>query len=324
MHRRLMRARLFAALCLLHPRRRLSRQPRFRAAGDARIRRTLHRLCRQRFRRRHRPAVVGRAGDGDRQGRTRSKSRSAASPTRLDASDRRPQSRPRSTGCTTGCARCRASTTSRARSSALCARHGVDEAAICRELCMSWDELKPFADDPLVTIGAHTITHCNLAKQSRGRPRCTRWRPAARGSKPRCSGPSLHLAYPYGDRIAAGPREFALARAAGFKTAVTTRPGMIFPGKRRPSDRAAAGLAQRQLSGRAHPAGADLGRRDRDVERLSPHRRGVISLHFSPSCGEAARSSARRLERMESTPHPFETLRIAPPLLRGRRRQPLP
>ena len=38
-----------------------------------------------------------------------------------------------------------------------------------------------------------------------------------------------HLAYPYGDKIAAGPREFAIAKAAGFKTAVTTRPGMIFP-----------------------------------------------------------------------------------------------
>jgi len=40
--------------------------------------------------------------------------------------------------------------------------------------------------------------------------------------------PVVHLAYPYGDRIAAGAREFALAQAAGFKTAVTTRPGMIF------------------------------------------------------------------------------------------------
>src|SRR5205085_7970990 len=50
--------------------------------------------------------------------------------------------------------------------SALCARHGVDENAICRDLCMSWEELKPFADDPLVTIGAHTITHCNLARQT--------------------------------------------------------------------------------------------------------------------------------------------------------------
>jgi peptidoglycan/xylan/chitin deacetylase (PgdA/CDA1 family) len=111
---------------------------------------------------------------------------------------------------------------------ALCARHGVDETAICRELCMSWDELKPFADDPLVTIGAHTITHCNLARQteeiaghemaiSRARIEETLQRPA------------VHLAYPYGDKIAAGAREFALARAAGFKTAVTTRPGMIFP-----------------------------------------------------------------------------------------------
>ena len=111
---------------------------------------------------------------------------------------------------------------------ALCARHGVDETAICRDLCMSWDELKPFADDPLVTIGAHTITHCNLAKQteeiashemaiSRARIESALQRPV------------VHLAYPYGDRTAAGAREFALARAAGFKTAVTTRPGMIFP-----------------------------------------------------------------------------------------------
>src|SRR5262249_52696227 len=49
---------------------------------------------------------------------------------------------------------------------ALCARHGVDQAAICRDLCMSWDELKALADDPLVSVGAHTITHCNLAHQS--------------------------------------------------------------------------------------------------------------------------------------------------------------
>ena len=112
--------------------------------------------------------------------------------------------------------------------SALCAGHGVDEAAICRELCMSWDELKPFADDPLVTIGAHSITHCNLARQSEAI--------AAHEmaiSRERIENvlqrPVLHLAYPYGDKFAAGRREFMLARSAGFKTAVTTRPGMIFP-----------------------------------------------------------------------------------------------
>ena len=112
--------------------------------------------------------------------------------------------------------------------SALCERHGVDEAAICRELCLSWDELKSFADDPLVTIGAHTITHCNLAKQSEDI--ALHELTASRSRIEEALGREvLHLAYPYGDKIAAGPREFALAQAAGFKTAVTTRPGMVFP-----------------------------------------------------------------------------------------------
>jgi peptidoglycan/xylan/chitin deacetylase (PgdA/CDA1 family) len=110
---------------------------------------------------------------------------------------------------------------------ALCAQHGVEMSAICRELCLSWDELSLLADDSLVTIGAHGITHSNLAKQ--GEEIATR---EIAGSKARIEQalqrPVLHLAYPYGDRFAAAEREFALARAAGFKTAVTTRPGMIF------------------------------------------------------------------------------------------------
>ena len=112
--------------------------------------------------------------------------------------------------------------------SALCARHDVDQTSLARDLCLSWDELKAFAADPLVTIGAHTITHCNLAKQ----PEATAALELAT-SRARIEAvlqrPVLHLAYPYGDRIAAGQREFRLAKAAGFKTAVTTRPGMIFP-----------------------------------------------------------------------------------------------
>lgn len=111
---------------------------------------------------------------------------------------------------------------------ALCARHGVDERAICGELCMSWDELKTFAADPLVTIGAHTITHSNLAKQ-REAVALNELKASRERIETALGRPVLHLAYPYGDRLAAGPREFALAKAVGFKTAVTTRPGMVFP-----------------------------------------------------------------------------------------------
>jgi peptidoglycan/xylan/chitin deacetylase (PgdA/CDA1 family) len=110
----------------------------------------------------------------------------------------------------------------------LCARHGVDQSRGARELCMSWDELKEFANDPLVTIGAHTITHCNLARQSEATAAFEIATSRAR-IEDALQRPILHLAYPYGDRIAAGPREFAMAKSAGFKTAVTTRPGMIFP-----------------------------------------------------------------------------------------------
>jgi peptidoglycan/xylan/chitin deacetylase (PgdA/CDA1 family) len=109
----------------------------------------------------------------------------------------------------------------------LCAQHGVDQANICRDLCMSWDELKPFAGEPLVSIGAHSVTHCNIAQQSdeMANEEMTLSRSRIEEALQRPVG---HFAYPYGDRLAAGKREFALARTAGFKTAVTTRPGMIF------------------------------------------------------------------------------------------------
>ncbi len=108
------------------------------------------------------------------------------------------------------------------------ARHcGIDDAAIARELCMSWDELKTFAADPLVTIGAHTVSHCNLAHENpeiaKQQMQLSRERiEAALGQRVR------HFAYPYGDKSAAASREFAMADSLGFDTAVTTRPGMLF------------------------------------------------------------------------------------------------
>lgn len=111
--------------------------------------------------------------------------------------------------------------------SRLCALHGIDDASIARDLCLSWDELKSFAAEPLVTVGAHTISHCNLARETADgaarEMRVCRERIEAQIQKP-----VQHLAYPYGDKPAASAREFAMAHELGFKTAVTTRPGMLF------------------------------------------------------------------------------------------------
>jgi peptidoglycan/xylan/chitin deacetylase (PgdA/CDA1 family) len=109
----------------------------------------------------------------------------------------------------------------------LCARHRVDMTAICGELCMDWPQLVELAADPLVTIGAHTVNHVMLAKVTEPAVRselqnsCTVIE-AALGTRPQ------HLAYPVGDSTAAGPREFKVAADLGFKTAVTTRQGVVF------------------------------------------------------------------------------------------------
>mgnify|MGYP001193115488 FL=1 len=110
---------------------------------------------------------------------------------------------------------------------ALCARYRIDMAAISAELCMSWPELKEFARDPLVTLGAHSITHCNLAKIPReaARDEMAGSRAAIEAQTGR---PVRHFVYPYGGRTAAGAREFELANELGFATAMTTQPGMIF------------------------------------------------------------------------------------------------
>jgi peptidoglycan/xylan/chitin deacetylase (PgdA/CDA1 family) len=110
----------------------------------------------------------------------------------------------------------------------LASRHRVNMAAICEDLCMTWPELAELAADPLVTIGAHTVNHVILTKVSEKAVRAELENSravieAALGVRPR------HLAYPVGDPAAAGPREFRIAAELGFKTAVTTRPGVVFP-----------------------------------------------------------------------------------------------
>ncbi len=114
----------------------------------------------------------------------------------------------------------------------LCACYRVDMAAFCRDLSMSWEEIAEMADDPLVTIGAHTVSHSMLKKipdDAAVRAEMEQSRSvleAALGKRPE------HLAYPVGDPTSAGAREFRIAAALGFKTAVTTRPGVLFKAHR--------------------------------------------------------------------------------------------
>ena len=151
----------------------------------------------------------------------------------------------------------------------LAACYHVDIAAFCKELCMGWPELAELAADPLVTIGAHTVNHPMLAKlpQKAVRSEMDLSRSvieAALGIRPQ------HLSYPVGDRTSAGPREFEIAAELGFKTAVTTRPGVLFAEHSQAPHRIAADFTQRRISALALCARFAVRLGDSDVERFPP------------------------------------------------------
>jgi peptidoglycan/xylan/chitin deacetylase (PgdA/CDA1 family) len=109
----------------------------------------------------------------------------------------------------------------------LATRHRIDIVKFCTDLCMTWQEIAGLAADPLVTIGAHTVNHVILTKVTAAAVRSELENSrtvieSALGVRPQ------HFAYPVGDASAAGPREFNIAAELGFRTAVTTRPGVIF------------------------------------------------------------------------------------------------
>jgi peptidoglycan/xylan/chitin deacetylase (PgdA/CDA1 family) len=105
---------------------------------------------------------------------------------------------------------------------------GFDSSSLCRDLIMTWDELRELSGDPLVTIGAHTKRHFALAKLS-----VDAVRDEIKGSVARIEReldrPCRHFSFPYGDETSCGERESKIAEELGLLTAVTTRKGMIHP-----------------------------------------------------------------------------------------------
>lgn len=105
-------------------------------------------------------------------------------------------------------------------------RYGVDAGAIVNAEMMDWAEIRQLDADPLVTIGAHSVTHPSLARLSAQNARAeirdsARVIEAATGSRPR------HFAYPYGLPGDAGAREFAAVSEFGYATGVTGRSNVV-------------------------------------------------------------------------------------------------
>jgi peptidoglycan/xylan/chitin deacetylase (PgdA/CDA1 family) len=115
---------------------------------------------------------------------------------------------------------------------ALADAHDIDMSATCHEMMMGWDEIRALAADPLVSIGAASKAHYAIAKLSPEKA-MSEMEGSADIIEEKLAVRPLHFSFPYGDEGAARARDFALAKEAGFKTAVTTRKGVLFPAHRR-------------------------------------------------------------------------------------------
>jgi peptidoglycan/xylan/chitin deacetylase (PgdA/CDA1 family) len=99
--------------------------------------------------------------------------------------------------------------------------YGISLQALCERYFMNADELRSLAREPLASIGAHTVTHPALSTLDAASAR--REMIENRNYLQACLDADVpDLAYPFGNRLACGPREAALAAEAGFRTAATT------------------------------------------------------------------------------------------------------
>jgi peptidoglycan/xylan/chitin deacetylase (PgdA/CDA1 family) len=96
------------------------------------------------------------------------------------------------------------------------------------EQCANWDEILELARDPNVTIGSHTLSHPILSRHD-SMFAAHEIKDSKSMIESRLGKPVRHLAFPFGDIGSVGPRDFLLARDAGYLTAVTTRPGHVWP-----------------------------------------------------------------------------------------------
>ena len=97
---------------------------------------------------------------------------------------------------------------------------------------LGWDEIAALAADPLIAIGARSKAHYEISKLA-PKKALSEMAGSADIIEDRLGRRPVHFSFPYGDETAARARDFALAKEAGFKTAVTTRRGMLFPAHRR-------------------------------------------------------------------------------------------
>ncbi|WP_421871896.1 polysaccharide deacetylase family protein [Pararhizobium sp.] len=103
---------------------------------------------------------------------------------------------------------------------------GIDPIGITAALTLDETGLKRLIDNPLASLGAHTISHRSVTRLS-DETAAMEMEHSARRVETITGNRPASLAYPYGFASAVSARDHRLAASLGFTTAVTTQPGTL-------------------------------------------------------------------------------------------------
>lgn len=103
---------------------------------------------------------------------------------------------------------------------------GINPHALVSEAVMDREELTALARHPLVSYGAHTVSHRGLAELN-NEDLLYEYNESADYVAQITGNRPVTFAYPYGDARSATVRTAGYADWAGFKLSVTTRPGTL-------------------------------------------------------------------------------------------------
>ncbi|WP_460891926.1 polysaccharide deacetylase family protein [Rufibacter soli] len=108
----------------------------------------------------------------------------------------------------------------------------IDLKARTAAMVLSWDQIIQLSKDPLVTIGAHTVSHYRLGALTRQEAK-REIQESIAIIENQIKKKVEHFSFPFGTRNDVGEREFSLAKECNLKTAATTRSANVFIGHSR-------------------------------------------------------------------------------------------
>jgi peptidoglycan/xylan/chitin deacetylase (PgdA/CDA1 family) len=104
----------------------------------------------------------------------------------------------------------------------------LDWSRYHQNYCLNWENITTISREPLITLGAHTLTHSRLSALPLEDARYEI--DHSRNKIQEMTGQKIeHFCYPFGGQTEVTQREFRIAQELGFKTATTTCNGYVLP-----------------------------------------------------------------------------------------------